>query len=57
MSALAKNTAATPIPVQLSAIACNTFLFLHLSMAKRAPRCNLGSHLVFHSWVLSTGIQ
>ena len=31
MGALAKNTATTPIPVQLSATVCHTFLFLHLS--------------------------
>ena len=35
------------------------FLFPHLSMPKRGPKCKLGSHRVFHLilWVLYTGMQ
>ena len=47
MSALAKNAATTPIPVQLSEPEFTTFIFPHLSMPKRGPRCKLGYHRVF----------
>jgi transposase len=58
MSALAKNAATTLIPVQLSAPEFTTFLFPHLSMPKRGPKCKLGYHRVFNLilWVLYTGM-
>lgn len=43
MSIRAQNAATTPIPVQLSAMEFDAFLFPHLSMPKRGPRCKLGS--------------
>ena len=51
--------ATTPIPVQLSASECTPFIFPHLTMPKRGPRCKLGSHRVFHLivWILYTGMQ
>jgi transposase len=59
MSALAKEAATTPIPVQLSATEFTAFIFPHLSMPKRGPRCKLGYHRVFNLilWVLYTGMQ
>ena len=59
MSALAKNAATTPIPVQLSEPEFTAFLFPHLSMPKRGPKCKLGYHRVFNLilWVLYTGMQ
>ncbi len=32
----------TPIPVQLSASEFDQFIFPHLTMPKRGPRCKLG---------------
>ena len=51
--------ATTPIPVQLSASAFHEFIFPHLSLPKRGPRCKLGYHRVFNLilWVLYTGMQ
>jgi len=59
MSTRVKNAATTPIPVQLSAPESTAFLFPHLSMPKRGPKCKLGYHHVFHLilWVLYTGMQ
>src|ERR671917_817757 len=59
MSAPAKNAATTPIPVQLSETEFNEFIFSHLSMPKRGPRCKIGYHRVFNLilWVLYTGMQ
>ena len=59
MSAPAKNAATTPIPVQLSETEFNEFIFPHLTMPKRGPKCKLGYHRVFNLilWVLYTGMQ
>src|SRR5712692_10192522 len=59
MSALAKEAVTTPIPVQLSAPEFHEFIFPHLSMPKRGPKCKLGYHRVFNLilWVLYTGMQ
>ena len=59
MSAPAKNAATTPIPVQLSETEFNEFIFSHLSMPKRGPRCKIGYHRLFNLilWVLYTGMQ
>jgi transposase len=58
MPAPAKKPATTPIPVQLSDPECNEFIFPHLSMPKRGPKCKLGYHRMFNLsfWVLYTGI-
>jgi|ERR671914_895047 transposase len=59
MSAPATNAATTPIPVQLSETEFNEFIFSHLSMPKRGPRCKIGYHRLFNLilWVLYTGMQ
>ena len=59
MSALAKEAATTPIPVQLSATEFTTLILPHLSMPKRGPKCKLGYHRLFNLilWVLYTGMQ
>jgi transposase len=59
MSALAKEAVTTPIPVQLSEAEFKEFIFPHLSMPKRGPKCKLGYHRVFNLvlWVLYTGMQ
>ena len=59
MSSVAQKPATTPIPVQLSATEFNAFIFPHLSMPKRGPKCKLGYQCVFHLivWVLYTGMQ
>ena len=59
MSAHATQAATTPIPVQLSATEFTAFLFPHLSMPKRGPKCTLGYHRLFHLilWVLYTGMR
>jgi hypothetical protein len=59
MSTACKNPETTPIPVQLSEPECTEFIFPHLSMPKRGPRCKLGYHRLFNLilWVLSTGMQ
>jgi transposase len=51
--------ATTPIPVQLSEPEFIAFIFPHLSMPRRGPRCKLGHHRVFNLilWVLYTGMQ
>lgn len=51
--------ATTPIPVQLSEAEFTPFIFPHLSMPRRGPRCKLGSHQVFNLilGVLYTGMQ
>jgi transposase len=58
MTTQAKNPATTPIPVQLSETEFNTFIFPHLSMPKRGPKCKLGYHRLFNLmlWVLYTGM-
>jgi len=59
MSLPTQKPATTPIPVQLSENECTAFLFPHLSMPKRGPKCKLGYHRVFNRilWVLYTGMQ
>jgi transposase len=59
MSTTAKNPEITPIPVQLSASEFTEFIFPHLSMPKRGPKCKLGYHRLFNLilWVLYTGMQ
>ena len=59
MRARAKNAATTPIPVQLSATDFHKFIFPHLSMPRRGPKCKLGYHCLFNLilWVLYTGMQ
>jgi transposase len=59
MSTMAKNPEITPIPVQLSETEFNAFIFPHLSMPKRGPRCKIGYHRLFNLilWVLYTGMQ
>ena len=51
--------ATTPIPVQLSEAEFTQFIFPHLSMPRRGPRCKLGYHQVFNLilGVLYTGMQ
>jgi transposase len=58
MSTTAKNPEITPIPVQLSEREFTEFIFPHLSMPKRGPRCKLGYHRLFNLilWVLYTGM-
>jgi transposase len=59
MATLAQKPATTPIPVQLSGTEFQQFIFPHLSMPKRGPKCKLGYHRVFNLilWVLYTGMQ
>ena len=59
MSTTAQNPEITPIPVQLSEPEFTAFIFPHLSMPKRGPRCKLGYHRLFNLilWVLYTGMQ
>jgi transposase len=59
MSTTAPKPATTPIPVQLSESEFTAFIFPHLSMPKRGPKCKLGYHRVFNFilWVLYTGMQ
>ena len=59
MSTTAKNPEITPIPVRLSEREFTEFIFPHLSMPKRGPKCKLGYHRVFNLilWVLYTGMQ
>jgi len=59
MSTLTPKPATMPIPVQLSEPEFTAFIFPHLSMPKRGPKCKLGYHHVFNLilWVLYTGMQ
>src|ERR687885_657730 len=59
MSTTAPKPATTPIPVQLSEPEFEAFLFPHLSMPKRGPKCKLGYYRVFNLIlrVLYTGMQ
>ena len=58
MRTTAKNPDITPIPVQLAETEFNEFIFPHLSMPKRGPRCKIGYHRLFNLilWVLYTGM-
>src|SRR3954467_7004290 len=59
MSQMPESPATTPIPVQLSEPEFIAFIFPHLSMLRRGPKCKLGYHRVFNLilWVLYTGMQ
>src|SRR5262245_46547871 len=59
MSTTAKNPDSMPIPVQLTEPEFKEFIFPHLSMPKRGPKCKLGYHRLFNLilWVLYTGMQ
>ena len=59
ISTTAQKPATTPIPVQLSAPEFEAFIFPHLSMPKRGPKCKLGYHRVFNliMWILYTDMQ
>ena len=59
MSKMTESPATTSIPVQLSEPEFIAFIFPHLSMPRRGPRCKLGYHCVFNLilWVLYTGMQ
>src|SRR5262244_45332 len=59
MNTTAKSPDSTPIPVQLSESEFTEFIFPHLSMPKRGPKCKIGYHRVFNLilWVLYTGMQ
>ena len=56
MRNMTKSQATTPIPVQLSGPEFIAFIFPHLSMPMRGPKCKLGYHRVFNLilWVLYT---
>ncbi len=41
---LEKSPATTPVPVQLSGSEFIAFIFPHLSMPMRGPKCKLGYH-------------
>jgi transposase len=58
MSTTGQQPATTPIPVQLSEPEFKEFIFPHLSMPKRGPKCKLGYHRIFNLilWVLYTGM-
>jgi transposase len=59
MRTTATNPDITPIPVQLAETEFNEFIFPHLSMPKRGPRCKIGYHRLFNLilWVFYTGMQ
>src|SRR2546422_6048123 len=59
MSITTAKPATTPIPVQLSETEFTAFIFPHLSMPTRGPKCKLGYYRVFNLilWVLYTGMQ
>jgi hypothetical protein len=48
MRNMTKSQATTPIPVQLSRPEFISFIFPHLSMPMRGPKCKLGYHCVFN---------
>jgi len=56
---MTESPATTPIPVQLSEPEFIAFIFPHLSMPGRGPKCKLGYHRVFNLilWLLYTGMQ
>jgi transposase len=58
MSTTTKTPEITPIPVQLSESEFNEFIFPHLSMPKRGPKCKIGYYRLFNLilWVLYTGM-
>jgi transposase len=58
MPTTSEKPVTTPIPVQLSASEFQQFIFPHLTIPKRGPKCKLGYHRVFNLilWVLYTGM-
>jgi hypothetical protein len=59
---MTESPATTPIPVQLSQLSeldFIAFIFPHLSMPRRGPKCKLGYHRVFNLilWVLYAGMR
>jgi len=56
---MTESPTTTPIPVQLSEPEFIAFIFPHLSMPRRGPKCKLGYHRVFNLilWLLYTGMQ
>jgi transposase len=59
MTNMTERPATTPIPVQLFEPEFIAFIFPHLSMPMRRPKCKLGYHRVFNLilWLLYTGMQ
>ena len=59
MNTTTAQPATTPIPVQLSERDFTAFIFPHLSMPKRGPKCKLGYYRVFNLILrlLYTGMQ
>ena len=59
MSTAVQKPATTPMPVQLSEPEFGAFIFPHLSMPKRGPKCKLGYYRIFNLIlrVLYTGMQ
>jgi transposase len=59
MNTTTAQPATTPIPVQLSETEFTAFIFPHLSMPRRGPKCKLGYHRLCNLilWVLYTGMQ
>jgi transposase len=59
MLATPEKPTSTPIPVQLSESEFHEFIWPHLSLPKRGPKCKLGYHRVFNLilGVLYTGMQ
>ena len=59
MSTTTAPPATTPIPVQLLEHEFTAFIFPHLSLPKRGPKCKLGYYRVFNLilWLLYTGMQ
>jgi hypothetical protein len=57
MSTAALKPATTLIPVQFCEMEFTAFIFPHLSMPKRGPKCKLGYHRVLNLilWALYTG--
>ena len=56
---MTESPVTTPIPVQLSEPEFIAFIFPHLSMPRRGPKCKLGYHCVSNLilWVLYTDVQ
>jgi transposase len=56
---MTKSPTTSTIPVQLSEPEFIAFIFPHLWMPRRGPKCKLGYHRVFNLilWVLYTGMQ
>jgi hypothetical protein len=48
MRTITAKPTTTPIPVQLSEPEFQEFIFPHLSLPKRGPKCKLGYHRLFN---------